>query len=119
MATINNNARTVVISGDELNKIKQSYGETPVSPQRNSVPNIPPVHKATAGAPGNGNPGYGGGYGNAYPPQGGRPAGQEAPTRPREIPIRRIISIPMRTRMRMASAEAGKIYDHQEASSSV
>ena len=29
-------------------------------------------------------------------------------TRPREIPIRRIISIPMRTRMRMASARSWK-----------
>ena len=86
LATINNNARTVVISGDELNKIKQSYGETPVSPQRNSVPNIPPVHKATAGAPGNGNPGYGGGYGNAYPPQGGRPAGQGSAYPPQRNP---------------------------------
>ena len=86
LATINNNARTVVISGDELNKIKQSYGETPVSPQRNSVPNIPPVHKATAGAPGNGNPGYGGGYGNAYPPQGGRPAGQGSSYPPQRNP---------------------------------
>ena len=33
---------------------------------------------------------------------------REAPTRPREIPIRRIISIPMRTRMRMASARSWK-----------
>ncbi len=86
LATINNNASTGVSSGDELNKIKQSYGETPVSPQRNSVPNIPPVHKATAGAPGNGNPGYGGGYGNAYPPQGGRPAGQGSAYPPQRNP---------------------------------
>ena len=31
LTPINNNARTVVISGDELNQIKQSYGETPVN----------------------------------------------------------------------------------------
>ena len=85
LAPINNNARTVVISGDELNQIKQSYGEIPVSPQRNSVPNVPPVHKAPAGAPGAGNPGYGG-YGNTYPPQGGRPTGQGNPYPPQRNP---------------------------------
>lgn len=85
LTPINNNARTVVISGDELNQIKQSYGETPVNPQRNSVPNVPPVQKGPAVAPGNGNPGYGS-YGNAYPPQGNRPAGAGSPYPPQRNP---------------------------------
>ena len=85
LTPINNNARTVVISGDELNQIKQSYGETPVNPQRNSVPNVPPVQKGPAVAPGNGNPGYGS-YGNAYPPQGNRPAGAGSPNPPLRNP---------------------------------
>ena len=85
LTPINNNARTVVISGDELNQIKQSYGETPVNPQRNSVPNVPPVQKGPAVAPGNGNSGYGS-YGNAYPPQGNRPAGAGSPYPPQRNP---------------------------------
>ena len=85
LTPINNNARTVVISGDELNQIKQSYGETPVNPQRNSVPNVPPVQKGPAVAPGNGNPGYGS-YGNAYPPQGNRPTGAGSPYPPQRNP---------------------------------
>ncbi len=85
LTPINNNARTVVISGDELNQIKQSYGETPVNPQRNSVPNVPPVQKGPAVAPGNGNPGYSS-YGNAYPPQGNRPAGAGSPYPPQRNP---------------------------------
>lgn len=85
LTPINNNARTVVISGDELNQIKQSYGETPVNPQRNSVPNVPPVQKGPAVAPGNGNPGYGS-YGNAYPPQGNRPAGAGSSYPPQRNP---------------------------------
>lgn len=85
LTPINNNARTVVISGDELNQIKQSYGETPVNPRRNSVPNVPPVQKGPAVAPGNGNPGYGS-YGNAYPPQGNRPAGAGSPYPPQRNP---------------------------------
>ena len=85
LTPINNNARTVVISGDELNQIKQSYGETPVNPQRNSVPNVSPVQKGPAVAPGNGNPGYGS-YGNAYPPQGNRPAGAGSPYPPQRNP---------------------------------
>ena len=85
LTPINNNARTVVISGDELNQIKQSYGETPVNPQRNSVPNVPPVQKGPAVAPGNGNSGYGS-YGNAYPPQGNRPAGAGSSYPPQRNP---------------------------------
>ena len=85
LTPINNNARTVVISGDELNQIKQSYGETPVNPQRNSVPNVPPVQKGPAVAPGNGNSGYGS-YGNAYPPQGNRPAGSGSSYPPQRNP---------------------------------
>ena len=85
LTPINNNARTVVISGDELNQIKQSYGETPANPQRNSVPNVSPVQKGPAVAPGNGNPGYGS-YGNAYPPQGNRPAGAGSPYPPQRNP---------------------------------
>lgn len=63
--TVNNNARTVVISNDELNQIKQSYGEIPVGGQ--TPPPQPPVN------------GYGnyGGYQdgpqvyNGYPQRGG------------------------------------------------
>ncbi len=61
LSQINNNARTVVISNEELNQIKQSYGET-------SVNQIPPAGPTGYHPPYNEQQpkGYGG-----YPPQSG------------------------------------------------
>lgn len=74
LAPINNNARTVIISNDELNQIKQSYGEVPMSSQRHSIPPVPP-----ANSPGMGYGGYQGGTPNGnyngYPPKNGYQGG--------------------------------------------
>ena len=71
LAPINNKAKTVVITNDELNQIKQSYGDMPLNGSRESNPNPTPVN------PGAGYGGYGGGVYGEMQRQGGYPG--EAP----------------------------------------